>query len=114
MSKGLLQHEIENDISILTYDGSLELSTLNKLKDVFDSYSQNMKKKVVLDISSITYIDSSGIGLLIYSAKMINKISGVIKFVVIPGFVNDVLNMVQFGRLFEVHKNREDAIKSFD
>ena len=53
---------------------------------------------VVVDIRKVSYLDSSGIGLLIYIAKTVYGGEGKVKFVVPSGFVFDVLRMVHGDR----------------
>jgi anti-sigma B factor antagonist len=113
MSEETLRFERVRDIDIIVLTGSLDLPIIAGLKERIAAYLVRQPARLVVDIKDISYIDSSGIGLLIFIAKLASQFKATVKFVLPTGFVYDVLHMVHFDRLFDVYKTRDKALKAF-
>lgn len=113
MTDSSLTFKKRNNINIIILKGSLDLPIIPSLKEQTVKFLEENSKKILVDIHDVSYIDSSGIGLLIYIARTIYNRKGIVKFVIPTGFVFDVLHMVHFDKLFDVFKTRENALKAF-
>jgi anti-sigma B factor antagonist len=113
MNDETLRFECVREIGIIALAGPLDLPIIAGLKERIAAYLMQQPARLVVDIKEVSYIDSSGIGLLIFIAKLASEFKGVVKYVLPAGFVYDVLHMVHFDQLFEVYKSREKALKAF-
>ncbi|MBL7996187.1 STAS domain-containing protein [bacterium] len=69
--------------------------------------------KIVVDLSKIKRINSSGLGSLISLYTAAHNKNGVLKIGGYNEFVKNVLNITKLAEVFEIHASQEDAIKSF-
>ena len=71
------------------------------------------KTNILLDLSQVTTIDSSGIGELVGSYTTVTNRGGKLKLLLLPAKLNELLHVTQLITVFEVYDNEAEAIKSF-
>jgi len=69
--------------------------------------------KLVLNVSEIDRLDSTGIGLLVRVATNLHKRGGDIRLAAPPPFVVNLLKVANLSNILQVHATEEDAILSF-
>jgi anti-anti-sigma factor len=68
---------------------------------------------IVLDLSEVPMIDSSGIGLLVRSLTTAKQVGGSIRLLAPSKFVIQTLKMIGLLNLFDVFEDPQQAIASF-
>ncbi len=71
------------------------------------------QSKVVLDLTKLRFIDSSGLGAFISCLRKLNEKHGDLKLCGMSTQVRAVFELVRMHRIFEIFNSREDAIKSY-
>jgi anti-sigma B factor antagonist len=100
-----------NDIAIIKVDGKITIGAGDQqLRDVIAGASSN---KILLDLSGVTTIDSSGIGELVGSYTTVTNKGGKLKLLHLPTKLNELLHVTQLITVFEVYENEQEAIASF-
>jgi len=74
---------------------------------------QLYNKKIIVDLSECTFIDSAFWGALVVSLHRTNEIKGGIKLVIASSFNEEVINYGGTLRLFNCYATVEDALKSY-
>lgn len=69
--------------------------------------------EVVLDLSKIEFIDSSGLGALVSCLRQAHTISGEIKLSGLRKPVRALFELVRMHRVFEVFNNSDEAVSSY-
>lgn len=70
-------------------------------------------KQIVIDLSKIKRINSSGLGSLISLYNMARNKEAEMKIGGLNEFVKNVLNITKLTEVFEIHPSQEEGIKSF-
>lgn len=99
---------------VLNLDGKLmggpfgeEMSnTLHKLLD-------EGKKRVVIDLSKVGFVNSSGLGILISGLTTMRNGGGDLKLAGITSKIEGLLSITKLNQIFERHDSVESALKSF-
>jgi anti-sigma B factor antagonist len=100
-----------NGIAVIKVDGKITIGAGDQqLRDVIASASSN---KILLDLSGVTTIDSSGIGELVGSYTTVTNKGGKLKLLHLPAKLNELLHVTQLITVFEVYENEDEALKSF-
>ena len=100
-----------NGIAIIKLDGKITIGAGDQqLRDVIAGASSN---KILLDLSGVTTIDSSGIGELVGSYTTVTNKGGKLKLLHLPAKLNELLHVTQLITVFEVYENEQEAIASF-
>ena len=72
------------------------------------------KKKIVLNLAGVDYIDSSGVGELVSGFTSVRNAGGELKLLNLTKKVHDVLNVTKLYTVFDVRDDEFNAVKSFD
>ena len=71
-------------------------------------------KQVVIDLGNVSYIDSSGIGILAGLYTTARKAGGTIKLARLNPLLQDMLQITKLFTVFEIFDRAEDAASSFN
>jgi len=74
----------------------------------------NEHKQVVLDFGRLTYMDSSGLGVLVGLYATAQKVGGGIKLANLNPRLHDALQITKVVTVFEIFDRAEDAAASFN
>ncbi len=103
----------QNDVAIVTLNGSLDVSHQKMLKDKLVSASDIQDNDIVLDFSKVTFIDSSCLGTLVSLAKTLREKKGDIKLSNLSDDVRSIFQITRLDRVFDIFDNNEDAVTGF-
>ena len=114
MSLKITNREV-GGITVVNLSGRLTLGDASaqlrqSLKDLLDGG----KKKIVLNLGEVGYIDSSGLGELVSSFTTVRNSGGELKLANLTQKVNDLLTVTKLYTVFEVHNDEQAAISSFN
>lgn len=70
--------------------------------------------RIVMDMSGVRFIDSSGIGALLSCLKKIQALGGHLSFCCLTDQVQSILKLVRVDKLLSVFATREEAIRSLE
>lgn len=103
-----------NDVTVIKMDGSMlggpEASELNSaLHKLLDA----KKKRIVVDLSGVSLMNSSGLGMLIGAATTVRNASGSMKLACATEKVAQVFKMTKVNNVIEMHDSVKSAIESF-
>lgn len=70
-------------------------------------------QRIILNLASVAYIDSSGLETLIASFISARNRRAQIKFAALPPSVRRVLTITRVHQLFEIYDSTEEAVKAF-
>jgi anti-sigma B factor antagonist len=77
------------------------------------SFLEQGKKNIIIDMSDVKYVDSSGIGNIIKAFSTVKDAGGKLKLAGLTDKIKGVLNIVKLDRIFEQFPTVEEASKSF-
>ena len=101
-------------VEIISLQGKITIgSGDSQLREVITNALNTGKTNLLLDMSGVTTIDSSGIGELVGSYTTVTNRGGKLKLLHLPAKLNELLHVTQLITVFEVYENEQDAIASF-
>lgn len=102
------------DVTVMDAAGRITLGEgASAFRDLIRDLSAKGDKKLVLNLSEVSYIDSSGIGELVSGFTTVTNHGGQLKLVGLSKRVKDLLQITKLYTVFEVHEEEADAIRSF-
>lgn len=106
--------EVEG-VTIVDISGRITLGeeTRELRKSIRDLVSEG-KKKIVLNLADVSYIDSSGVGELVAGYTAVRNAGGELKLLNLTKKVHDLLQVTKLYTIFDIKDNEFMAIKSFD
>jgi len=85
--------------------------------DVFRETIKNLidegYKKVVVNMSQVPFINSTGLGILISAYTTLRKVDGVLKLASVTERIDSLLMITKLGTIFETYSTEEKAVESF-
>ena len=101
-------------VEIIKLDGKITIGAGDQqLREVIGNALSSGRQNILLDLSGVTTIDSSGIGELVGSYTTVTNRGGKLKLLHLPAKLNELLHVTQLITVFEVYENEQDALKSF-
>ncbi len=102
-------------VTIVDVNGRITLGDeTGQLRDTIRSLIAEGKKKIVLNLAQVDYIDSSGVGELVSSYTAVRNAGGDLKLLSLTKKVHDVLNVTKLYTVFDIKEDEFNAVKSFD
>ena len=74
---------------------------------------QDERKKILLNLADVDYIDSSGIGELVSGFTAVRNQGGELKLLNLTKKVHDLLQITKLYTVFEVFEDETTAVRSF-
>jgi len=101
-------------VTVLDISGRITLGEGNViLREIVRDLAEKGTKSIVLNLSEVQYIDSSGIGELVKAHTTIRKQGGQLKLTNLNKRVNDLLQVTRLSAVFDIQKDETSAVKSF-
>jgi anti-sigma B factor antagonist len=101
-------------VEIINLQGKITIgSGDSQLREVIGNALNAGNNKLLLDMSGVTTIDSSGIGELVGSYTTVTNRGGKLKLLHLPAKLNELLHVTQLITVFEVYENESEAVRSF-
>lgn len=102
------------NVEIISLQGKITIGSGDtQLREVIANAVNAGKTNILLDLSGVTTIDSSGIGELVGSYTTVTNRGGKLKLLHLPAKLNELLHVTQLITVFEVYENEQEAAASF-
>lgn len=102
-------------VTIVDINGRITLGEeTGLLRDTVRQLIAAGKKKIVLNLAQVDYIDSSGVGELVSSFTTVRNAGGELKLLALTKKVQDVLYVTKLYTVFDIKDDEFTAVKSFD
>jgi len=83
------------------------------LKETIDRLLEEERRDILLNLSEVKYMDSSGIGELVSSYRAVQRAGGQLKIVHLSNKIYTTLTIMRLLPIFEVFSDETEALKSF-
>jgi anti-anti-sigma factor len=104
----LMTLETMQGFELVEMTGPLDAEAVIEIKDSLEALTQRVSKGVVLDMSGVTFLDSSGVGALVF---MFKRLAAGQRTLHLVGLNNQPLRLVQLlriNRTIQTHSSIED------
>jgi anti-sigma B factor antagonist len=102
-------------VTILDVVGRITLGEgSSRLRNTVINLMNAGKNNLLVNMTKVSYIDSSGIGEMVSAAVMVRNKGGQFKLLNLTKRVQDLLQITKFYTFFEVHNDEAQAVRSFN
>ena len=102
------------DVVILDLKGNLVRGVGDELlREAVDRLLAERSRKVLINLSDVSFVDSSGIGELVASKKVADQLGTSLKLMQLPERVKHTLKLSLILPLFQTYDSEEKALASF-
>src|SRR5487761_1788553 len=102
------------DVSVITLTGSITLGeATSRLRGWIQEALVQGRKKILLNLGDVYFIDSSGLGELVSAYTHVTSRGGRLKLVNLNRRAKDLLQITKLYTVFEVFEDEGKALESF-
>ena len=103
-----------NDVTVLDLKGKMTLGEGDELlKDKINSLLAAGKKKLLLNLESVPYIDSAGLGEVVRTYTTVSRQGGSLKLLNLTKRIEDLMSITKLLTVFDTYDNEAEAVKSY-
>src|SRR5580658_4704072 len=102
------------DVTVLYFSGAITLSVAsNTIREAVRELVAAGHRKILLNVCSVSYIDSYGIGEMVAGFTSVRNAGGTLKLLSPNKRVKEMLVLTNLYNVFDVQENEEGGIRSF-
>ena len=102
-----------DDVQIVTVGGRMDAYSSNDVEKQLNSLIDTNQVKIILNLTGLEYISSSGLRVLLAALKKSRKGSGDLRLAAMRPSVKEVFDIAGFTQLFQIFNEEKEAIDSF-
>jgi anti-sigma B factor antagonist len=109
-----INQRIVGDVAIVEVIGDIVANSGDPLlKDKVSSLRQQGYTRVVVDLGKVPYMDSAGLGDLVFAYATTQKSGGTLKLMRVTERLQDLLTITKLVSVFETYDDEAAAVASF-
>jgi anti-sigma B factor antagonist len=110
----ITRKELSPGVVVLELRGALQMGVeCKRLELAVDQLLNEKKTRVVLDLSSVSKVDSGGVGRIVNCLSRLRIAGGSLCLAGVTGMIGGVLKMTQVDRLVKIYPTALEASRSF-
>lgn len=112
----MLKHEIvrAGEVYVLRFlEENLDALTVPEARPLVDQLLDRRAAKVVVDISAVKTIDSSGVAIIVSLFKRLRPNGGIVRVAGVQGQPREIFQFLCLDQALPIFANTDDALKNF-
>lgn len=103
------------DVTVIDMEGRITLGEGSALlRDLVKENLSKGRKKIVMNLAGVNYIDSTGLGELVSGYRLVKSEGGELKLLNLSKKVTDLLQITKLYTVFDIHSQEAQAVGSFN
>ena len=111
MSIDLQSSKSDNGVVTVLIEGDIDMSSSTQVRTHLTDLFEKNQTAIVVDLSKVPYIDSSGIATLVEGLQWSHANNTKFRLTCLTPMVKDVFEIARLLTVFEVFDSNEDAIE---
>jgi anti-sigma B factor antagonist len=109
-----IDERVVGDVTVLDLKGKITLGDGDEaLKDKVHSLLNQDRKRILLNLADVPYIDSAGLGAVVRTYTTVSRDGGKLKLINLTKRITDLLAITKLLTVFETYESEQDALNSF-
>jgi anti-sigma B factor antagonist len=100
-------------VVVVAINGEVDTTTVGDLHAVLDDLVLRGERNYVIDLSGVTFMDSSGLAALAKLYKRIRIGQGDVRLCGLRGELRRIIELTRFDRVFDIFDDRAAALRSY-
>jgi anti-anti-sigma factor len=97
-------------ITVVAPQGDLDMAAAEQMKRTLAKLLEEGKKKLLIDLGKVGYVDSSGMGALVASLKQARTAGGDLRLCALQDDVRAIFEMTRLNKAVTIHGSRTEAL----
>ena len=109
-----IEERTVGDVVVLDLKGRVTLGEGDQLlKDKVNSLVNQGRKRLVLNLAGVPYVDSAGLGEIVGSYTTVSRQGGSLRLLNLTKKITDLLAITKLLTVFETFDSEDEAVRSF-
>lgn len=104
--------ENKSGLTVCYVEGEIDINSSPELKKSFDKLIAKKTPKLIINLSKVTYVDSSGLATLVEILKNMRSYGGKMRLTNLSSKIRSLFEITKLEKLFEILASEEEAISS--
>jgi len=96
------------------FDGSLDYQASAQLRGGLNQFLQETPPRILMDLTGVTYVDSSGIAFFVELSQKVKAAGGKMVFAGLNDSVRSVFELAKLHLFFTIAPTRENALNTLN
>jgi anti-sigma B factor antagonist len=106
-------YETPNDeVGVVVLGGEIDIYSAPQFKEVLVNGIEGGARRVIVDLSGVTFIDSTALGVLVSGAKRVRPRNGNLDIVCTDENIIRIFEITGLDRIFGIYSSRSEAMKA--
>ena len=110
MDLTLNEHPAGPDRTVVEVSGEIDVYTAPKLREALLSLVDSGTYRLVVDMSGVEFLDSTGLGVLVGGLKRVRAHDGAIDLVVTQGRILRIFKITGLSKVFSIYDSVDEAL----
>ncbi len=102
--------KVEDKTALLSITGEVDMFSSPEARKEIANLVKKEIPRIVVDLSGVSYMDSSGVATLIEGLQMCNKYDGKLVVAGLRDNVREVFELTKLDKIFEIYEDAETAL----
>lgn len=109
-----IEERVVGEVTVLDLKGKITLGEGDEaLKDKINSLVHQGRKKILLNLGGVPYIDSAGLGEVVRTYTTVTRQGGQLRLSNLTKRITDLLVITKLTTVFDTFDNEAEALKSY-
>lgn len=110
MSQDIMEQEKIGSVTIVRLSGRLDAKAANDIKEKMYALEFGKDGKVLLNLSGVSFIDSSGLGLVVSTFRRLREQGGDLVLCGLTPPVRTIFELTRLHRVFDIYEDEQQAL----
>ncbi len=106
----IVGRKLPSDVQIVPVQGRIDATAAPALATIVRNAVENGGRRILLDMSGVSFLSSSGLRILLMLARELKTTEGELQLCAMQPPVSEVFHLTGFTQLFTIHGTRDEAI----
>lgn len=107
-----VDHRFHGDLTIVTVTGEIDVFTTPRLRASLLELIESGSRHLLLDFTDVTFLDSTGLGVLVGMFHRLRARSGSMVFAGPGERVRRVFHVTQLNKIFQMYDSLDEALQA--
>jgi len=101
-----------DDIGVVVLEGEIDIYSAPEFKEVLVNSIEGGAHRIIVDLTEVTFIDSTALGVLVSGAKRVRPRNGNLDIVCSDENIIRIFEITGLDRIFGIYASRDEAVKA--
>ena len=110
----IADYALDSRTHVIEVDGQVDLYSAPEFKERTARVIRDGAERVILDLSQVTFMDSTGLGVLVGALKRMRAARAELLLVVTDYDIERLFELTGLDGSFQIHRSRDEALESLE